>query len=104
MSPEVISNGLASLQQGRLRYVKSVQIDFTPHGQRTSVRFANGAIKVRRRFTYEEVTALLDASSPLSPVLGGGGCALPGASPVHPPPYHPPPPPPPPSTPHSPPV
>jgi ribonuclease R len=79
MFPEVISNGVASLQQGRLRYVKSVQIDFTPHGQRTSVRFANGAIKVRRRFTYDEVTAILDDISPLSPVLRGEGSGVRGS-------------------------
>jgi ribonuclease R len=60
MFPEVISNSLASLQQGRVRYVKSVQIDFTPTGQRTSVRFANGSIKVTRRFAYEQVMAILD--------------------------------------------
>src|SRR5262249_32613704 len=68
--PEVISNGLASLQQGRPRYVKSVQIDFTPQGQKTAVRFANGVIKLRRRFNYDEVTAILeaaDASSPPTP-------------------------------------
>jgi ribonuclease R len=59
MFPEIISNSLASLQQGRLRYVKSVQIDFTPAGQRTEVRFADGAIRVRRRFTYEQVSAIL---------------------------------------------
>ena len=33
MFPEIISNGLASLQQDRLRYVKSVVIDFTPRRQ-----------------------------------------------------------------------
>ena len=40
MFPEIISNSLASLQQGRVRYVKSVLIDFTPAGQRTEARFA----------------------------------------------------------------
>jgi ribonuclease R len=63
MFPEVISNHLASLQQGRLRYVKSVVIDFTPTGQKTEVRFANGGIRVRRRFAYEEVFALLQAET-----------------------------------------
>jgi ribonuclease R len=62
MFPEVISNHLASLQQDRLRYVKSAVIDFTPEGQKTAVRFANGAIRNRRRFTYEEVFALLEGS------------------------------------------
>jgi ribonuclease R len=60
MFPETISNSLASLQQDRVRYVKSVLIDFTSGGARTAVRFANGAIKNRRRFTYEEVFALLE--------------------------------------------
>ncbi len=63
MFPEIISNSLASLQQGRLRYVKSVVIDFTPQGQKTGVRFANGAIRVRRRFTYEQVLELLEPAS-----------------------------------------
>jgi ribonuclease R len=61
MFPEVISNGLASLQQGKVRYTKSVLMDFTPGGARTEARFVNGAIKVRRRFTYEQVSALLAA-------------------------------------------
>ncbi|MGH7171143.1 MAG: RNB domain-containing ribonuclease, partial [Gemmataceae bacterium] len=63
MFPEIISNSLASLQQGRLRYVKSVVLDFTPEGQKTGVRFANGAIRVRRRFTYEQVFDLLRPAS-----------------------------------------
>jgi ribonuclease R len=59
MFPEIISNSLASLQQGKVRYVKSAFIDFTPAGQKTSARFANAAIRVRRRFTYEQVSAIL---------------------------------------------
>src|SRR5262249_4504474 len=58
MFPEVISNGLASLQQDRLRYVKSVLIEMTPAGQRVNVRFVNGAIKNKRRFTYEQVSKI----------------------------------------------
>jgi ribonuclease R len=64
MFPEVISNHLASLQEGRLRYVKTAVIDFTPEGQKTGVRFANGAIRVRKRFTYEQVTVLLESDGP----------------------------------------
>src|SRR5205823_5416346 len=41
MFPELISNGLASLQQGKRRYVKSVFMEFTPEGQRVHSRFAN---------------------------------------------------------------
>jgi ribonuclease R len=65
MFPELVSNGLASLQQGRLRYVKTVLIDFTPVGVVAGVRFANGAIRVRRRFAYEQVSAILE--NPESP-------------------------------------
>jgi ribonuclease R len=65
MFPEVISNGLASLQQGKVRFVKSVLIDFTPQGQVADVHFANAAIKVRKRFAYEQVSEILahDAKS-----------------------------------------
>jgi ribonuclease R len=59
MFPEIISNSLASLQQGKVRYVKSAFIDFTPAGQKTHARFANAAIRVCRRFTYEQVSAIL---------------------------------------------
>lgn len=60
MFPEIISNSLASLQQGKVRFVKSVLMDFTPGGQRTEARFSNAAIRVRRRFTYEQVSAILE--------------------------------------------
>jgi ribonuclease R len=59
MLPEIISNNLASLQQDKVRYVKSVLIDLTPAGQKTSVRITNAAIRVRRRFAYEEVSEIL---------------------------------------------
>ena len=61
MFPEVISNHLASLQQGRVRYVKSALMDFTPAGQRTTSRFVEGAIRVTRRFTYGQAMQLLEA-------------------------------------------
>ncbi len=60
MFPELISNHLASLQPGKVRYVKSAILSFTPDGKRTGVRFANGAIRSRQRFSYEQVLALLE--------------------------------------------
>jgi ribonuclease R len=75
MFPEVISNGLASLQQGKVRYVRSVLMDFTPGGARTEVRFVEAAIKVRRRFTYEQVSAILQAEQ------ANGGEELPEVEP-----------------------
>jgi ribonuclease R len=62
MFPEIISNSLSSLQAGKLRYVKSVLMDFTPGGQKTAARFANGAIRVRCRFSYEQVSDILALS------------------------------------------
>ncbi len=59
MFPEVISNGLASLQQGKVRYVRSVRIEYTPDVKVAHVEFFNGAIKVAQRFSYEQVQALL---------------------------------------------
>jgi ribonuclease R len=61
MFPEIISNGLASLQEGKLRYVKSAEIEFSPRGQVISTRFANGAIRNRKRFAYEQVSQILAA-------------------------------------------
>ncbi len=55
MLPELISNGLASLQPDKVRYAKSVFIEFTPDGARVATEFYNSAIKSKRRFTYEEV-------------------------------------------------
>ena len=59
MLPEVISNGLASLQQGKLRFTKSVLIEFTAEGIPVHTEFANSAIKVNRRFAYEEVMPII---------------------------------------------
>jgi ribonuclease R len=80
MLPEIISNGLASLQEGRLRYTKSVLLDLTPAGQVAAVRFANGAIRVRRRFSYEQVSAILAAH----PESGADGQAEEAAEPPRP--------------------
>ncbi|MEY4189943.1 MAG: hypothetical protein RIR17_679, partial [Planctomycetota bacterium] len=60
MFPETISNHLASLQQDKVRYVQSVFMEFDPEGRRTETRFERGAIRVKRRFHYEEVQAYLD--------------------------------------------
>jgi ribonuclease R len=59
MIPEIISNGLASLQPDRVRYTKSVFIEHTPDGIVTHVEPMAAAIKSRRRFTYEEVDEYL---------------------------------------------
>lgn len=59
MLPEVISNGLASLQQGELRFTKSVLIELTAEGDVRGAKVANSAIRVARRFAYEEVMPII---------------------------------------------
>lgn len=54
MLPEVISNSLASLQEGHVRYTMSAFIEFDPDGIRTDRRFARSAIRVDKRFSYEQ--------------------------------------------------
>jgi len=60
MFPEIISNGLASLQEGKVRYVKTVRMEFTQNVQKGHVEFANGAIRNRKRFTYDEVQTIVN--------------------------------------------
>ena len=55
MLPEIISNHLASLQPERVRYTKSVFIEFTDEGVFVASDVYNGVIRSARRFAYEEV-------------------------------------------------
>lgn len=64
MLPEVISNGLASLQEQRVRYTLSAFLEYTPQGALVDTRLARTAIKVTRRFAYEEVLPLIQQSAP----------------------------------------
>ncbi|TWT57889.1 Ribonuclease R [Thalassoglobus neptunius] len=59
MLPEVISNGLASLQENRVRYAMSAFIEFSKEGIPIATRFARTAIRVKQRFAYEEVMPIL---------------------------------------------
>jgi len=59
MLPEIISNNLASLQPNRVRYTKTVFIEFTAEGARVASDPCAAAIRSARRFTYEEVDEYL---------------------------------------------
>jgi len=59
MLPEILSNSLASLQAGRMRYTVSAILDFNPDGILTSKRFARSAIKVDHRFSYEQAMEVM---------------------------------------------
>jgi alkyl hydroperoxide reductase subunit AhpC len=59
MLPEILSNALSSLQQDHVRFTKSAFIEFTADGIPTHCDLANTAIKVTRRFAYEEVMPII---------------------------------------------
>ena len=59
MLPEVISNGLASLQPGKVRYTKSAVMEFTDDGLRVSTELYSAAIRSSKRLTYEQVDEFL---------------------------------------------
>ena len=67
MLPEVLSNGLCSLQEDQPRLAKSVFITYGAKGQRLATRFANTVIRSAKRLTYQQATAILDGEV--------GGCA-----------------------------
>lgn len=60
MLPELLSNGLASLQPGKLRFTKSVYIEYTPDGVKTDVKIYRSVIRSDKRLTYEQVDAFLE--------------------------------------------
>ncbi|MCO6046733.1 ribonuclease R [Aeoliella sp. ICT_H6.2] len=59
MLPEIISNNLASLQPGKVRYAMTCEIELSAEGVPVAVDVFKSAIKSCRRFTYEEVDEYL---------------------------------------------
>ena len=59
MLPELLSNGLASLQEGRTRFTLTAFMEFDPQGRRTAMEFARSAIRVDQRFSYEQAFAVM---------------------------------------------
>ncbi|MDR2643834.1 MAG: VacB/RNase II family 3'-5' exoribonuclease [Planctomycetaceae bacterium] len=61
MLPEVLSNALASLQPDKIRFTKSVFIEFTPLGIRVNTEIYRSAICSTQRFNYDEVQEFFDS-------------------------------------------
>ncbi|MBN1507724.1 MAG: ribonuclease R [Sedimentisphaerales bacterium] len=59
MLPEVLSNGVCSLQPDQPRFVKSAYITYDDHGRVMSRRYANSVIRSRARLTYEQADRIL---------------------------------------------
>ncbi|MBL9140875.1 MAG: RNB domain-containing ribonuclease, partial [Phycisphaerae bacterium] len=60
MLPEVLSNGVCSLQEGVERFCKSVFITFDAKGKPLTHRLSSTVIKSRKRLTYIEAQAVID--------------------------------------------
>jgi len=60
MLPEILSNGVCSLQPGVRRYAKSCFIRYDRHAKVLGSRFARSVIKSVKRMTYLEAQALID--------------------------------------------
>jgi len=76
MLPELISNGLASLQPGKVRYTKSAVMEFTPEGVRVSTELHSAAIRSTKRLTYEQVDQFLADRETSHRKLGVKVCEL----------------------------
>ena len=76
MLPELISNGLASLQPGKVRYTQSAVMEFTAEGLRTTTELHSGAIRSSKRLTYEQVDEFLADGQAARRKLGGKVCDL----------------------------
>lgn len=60
MLPEILSNGICSLQEGVPRYAKSAFIRYDKQGRVRGERVAQTLIKSAKRMTYLEAQALID--------------------------------------------
>jgi len=59
MLPEILSNGICSLQPGRKRFAKSVYITYDTKGNVLGREFANSVIESTARLTYAEADDIL---------------------------------------------
>lgn len=62
MLPEVLSNGICSLQEGVPRLCKSAFIVFDKNAHPTRTRFSNTIIKSAKRLRYREAQAIIDGA------------------------------------------
>jgi ribonuclease R len=59
MLPEILSNGICSLQPGQDRFVKSVYLTYDTQGNIMSRRFANSVMRSTQRLTYLQADGIL---------------------------------------------
>ena len=59
MLPEILSNGICSLQPGQLRFAKTAYITYDKKGHVLGAEFANSIIKSKARLTYTQADDIL---------------------------------------------
>ena len=59
MLPEILSNGICSLQPGQERFAKSAYLTYDDQGNILSHRFANSMIRSTQRLTYQQADRIL---------------------------------------------
>ncbi len=69
MFPEIISNHLASLQEGKIRLVQSVLFSIDKTGKILESRLAKGAIRVFKRLAYEQAQEVLNRTGSFGEVV-----------------------------------
>ncbi len=70
MLPEIISNGLASLQPGVVRFAKTAVIELTADGACVATDVYSSRIKSSKRLAYEQVDQFLENRKPWRKKLG----------------------------------
>ena len=63
MLPEILSNGVCSLQEGEPRFVKSCTIRYDAEGNVTGSRLSESVMRSAKRLTYGQAQAILDAKT-----------------------------------------
>ncbi|MCL2700658.1 MAG: RNB domain-containing ribonuclease [Phycisphaerae bacterium] len=66
MLPEILSNGVCSLQAGQRRFCKSVFIRYDDEGNVLGTRFADSVIRSAGRLTYIEAQGIIDRGAGIS--------------------------------------
>jgi ribonuclease R len=72
MLPEVLSNGVCSLQEDQPRLTKSAFIRYDAWGRVVGTRFANTLIRSRKRLTYKQAQAIIDDAKGVGEVYTKG--------------------------------
>ncbi len=63
MLPEILSNGICSLQPQQERFAKSAYITYDPKGNVVDRNYANSLIKSTARLTYEQANDILEGKA-----------------------------------------